>query len=129
MGLLVTATALVSCSSGSAPATLSVPPGPVLCHGKPVATVQAVVPQLNIPSFGMCNNPGNPVVAQATAAANGVLTPMPCMPVTPAPWQPGSSTVLVAGQPALTQSSKCACQWGGTVQIGSPGQQSTQVAG
>jgi hypothetical protein len=129
VGLLVTATALLNCSSGTAPGTLSVPPGPVLCDGRPVATVQAVVPQLNIPSFGMCKSPSNPVVAQATAAANGVLTPMPCMPVTPAPWQPGSATVLVAGQPALTQSSKCACQWGGTVQIGSAGQQSTQVAG
>ncbi|BBC35502.1 hypothetical protein SGFS_067960 [Streptomyces graminofaciens] len=128
MGLLVTATAVVSCTSGTVPGTLSVPPGPVLCGGKPVATIQAVVPQLNIPPFGMCMSPNNPMVAQATAAAMGVLTPVPCVPVTPAPWAPGSPTVLVSGQPALTQSSKCACTWGGNIQIGFPGQQNTQVA-
>jgi len=129
MGLLVTATAMVSCTAGTTPGVLSVPPGSVLCEGKPVATVQAIVPQLNIPMFGMCKSPSNPVVAQATALANGVLTPMPCVPVTPAPWVPGSPTVLVSGQPALTKSSKCACTWGGNIQIGSPGQQKTQVAG
>ncbi|WP_055535462.1 DUF4280 domain-containing protein [Streptomyces graminilatus] len=129
MVLLVTATAMIKCSMGTTPGVLSVPPGPVLCEGKPVATVQAVVPQLNISPFGMCRSPNNPVVIQATALANGVLTPMPCVPVTPAPWVPGSPTVLVAGLPALTKSSKCLCTWGGNIEISSPGQQSTQVAG
>ena len=129
MGLLVTGTAVVSCTLGTAPGVLSVPPGNVLCEGKPVATIQAIAPQANVPPFGMCNSPNNPMVAQATAAAMGVLTPMPCMPVIPAPWAPGSPTVLVSGLPALTQSSKCVCTWGGSIQIGAPGQKSTQVAG
>ena len=42
-----------------------------------------------------CNSPSNPMVAAATTAALGVLTPMPCIPMTIAPWMPGSSTVMM----------------------------------
>lgn len=49
----------------------------------------------------LCQSLANPTVATATAAALGVLTPMPCMPVIPTPWLPGSSTVLIHNFPAL----------------------------
>ncbi|MDR2437860.1 MAG: DUF4280 domain-containing protein, partial [Planctomycetaceae bacterium] len=42
-------------------------------------------PIVNLATFGMCSSPANPAVAAATAAALGVLTPMPCIPVTVAP--------------------------------------------
>ena len=74
----------------------------------------------NIMPFGMCNNPANPAVAAATAAAMGVLTPMPCVPVTTAPWVPGSPTVLVGGKPALNNTSKLMCMYGGVIQIANP---------
>ncbi|WP_420249253.1 DUF4280 domain-containing protein, partial [Citrobacter sedlakii] len=61
------------------------------------------------------------------AAALGVLTPMPCIPVTIAPWMPGSPTILVGGMPALTAQSKLMCNWGGVIQIVFPGQVTTIV--
>ena len=77
-------------------------------------------PIANIPPFGMCMSPSNPTVIAATAAALGVLTPMPCVPVIPAPWVPGSPTVLIANMPALNNSSKLMCAWGGVIQISVP---------
>lgn len=129
MSLLVTATAQLKCTFGSLPAVLDMPEPSVLCGGKPVATVQAIVPEVNVPSFGMCSSEANPEVASATAAAEGVLTPMPCVPEIAAPWQPGSPTVLVAGSPALNQTSKCLCAWAGVVTMVSAGQTGTEVAG
>lgn len=128
MSLLVTATAQLKCTFGSVPAVLDVAEPSVLCGGKPAATVQAIVPEVNVPSFGMCGSESNPAVASATAAAEGVLTPMPCVPETAAPWEPGSPTVLIAGSPVLTQTSKCLCAWAGVITIVSAGQTGTQVA-
>lgn len=129
MSLLVTATAQLKCTFGSLPAVLNVPEPSVLCGGKPVATVQAIVPEVNVPSFGMCNSEANPAVADATAAAEGVLTPMPCVPETVGPWEPGSPTVLISGSPALTQTSECRCAWEGVITIVDAGQSGTEVAG
>ena len=49
----------------------------------------------------MCISPANPVVAAATTAALGVLTPQPCIPITIAPWLPGAVTVLTGNKPSL----------------------------
>jgi hypothetical protein len=70
----------------------------------------------NIPTSGMCMSPANPTVAAATAAALGVLTPMPCIPST-TPWTPGVPTVLVRNSPALDAASKCMCAYGGQISI------------
>ena len=77
---------------------------------------------VNIMPFGMCASPANPTVAAATAAALGVLTPMPCVPMTMAPWVPGSVTVLLANLPALNNSFKLLCTWGGVITVAAPGQ-------
>lgn len=82
---------------------------------------------VNILPFSMCTSIANPVVASATAAALGVLTPMPCIPVTVAPWAPGSPTVMIANMPALNNSSKCMCSYGGVISINTPGQFTVQV--
>ena len=79
-------------------------------------------PLVNILPFGMCNSPSNPTVAAATAAALGVLTPMPCVPATAAPWVPGAPTVLIGNMPALTSDCKLMCSYGGVIQIVSPGE-------
>lgn len=122
MGLLVTNGALIQCSFGVAPSSLIVPPINRVLGSTPVATIMDNKPMMNILPFGMCTSLANPMVAAATAAALGVLTPQPCIPNTIAPWAPGSPTVLVANYPALNNNSKLMCMWGGVIQINMPGQ-------
>ena len=121
MALTVCGTAMCACTFGMAPSTLMVTPENKVMSKMPVATIMDNVPMKNIMPFGMCSSMANPQVSAATAAAMGVLTPMPCIPVISAPWAPGSPTVLIANKPALSQSSKCVCNWGGVISITNPG--------
>ena len=128
MGKLVCAGAMLKCSFGMAPATLNVLPLNRVLSGAPSANIMDNVPMLNILPFGMCQSPANPMVAAATAAAMGVLTPMPCIPLPAAPWMPGSPTVLIANMPALNDGSKLLCNWGGLIEVQMPGQMTVEVA-
>jgi hypothetical protein len=128
MPKLVTAGAMMTCSFGVAPSALIVTPENQLLAGAPAATIMDNIPMKNIPPFGMCSSLANPTVASATAAAMGVLTPMPCIPVTSAPWVPGAITTLVANKPALHDGCKCMCNWGGVIQFSTPGQFTTDVS-
>jgi hypothetical protein len=87
---------------------------------QPTATVNDYVPLVNIASFGMCQTQANPQVAAATAAAQGVLTPQPCVPLTTSPWSPGSSVITIQEIRALTSDSKCNCTWTGSIEITDP---------
>lgn len=120
MGFCVCGGAMLTCTFGMTPATLNVLPVARVVSSMPVATIMDNAPMVNIMPFGMCRNPANPAVAAATAAAMGVLTPMPCIPVTAAPWMPGSPTVLIGGKPALNNTSKLMCSYGGVIQITNP---------
>ena len=123
MGQEVCNGAMLQCSFGVAPSTMVVTPeNMALAGGQPAATIMDNVPMKNIMPFGMCNSPSNPQVAAATAAALGVLTPMPCVPVTSAPWAPGSPTVMIGNKPALNNNSKLMCNWGGVIQVTQSGQ-------
>ena len=113
-GKLVNAGSLLTCTLGAAPAALAVLVPTTTAQGPPAANIMDCVPMANIPTFGMCMSPANPMVAAATAAALGVLTPMPCIPVT-TPWTPGSPKVLVRNFPALDATSKCMCAYGGQI--------------
>jgi hypothetical protein len=126
MGMQVCNGATLTCSFGAAPSTLVVPSSPLTVAGAPAATVMNNAPNTNIPPFGMCSSPSNPQVISATAAANGVLTPMPCVPATPAPWAPGSPAVTIGVMTALNNSSTLTCTMGGVITIGSPGQTALQ---
>lgn len=129
MGMLVVNGAVMSCVPfGAAPSALVVLPAKMTtASSMPAATIMDNIPIVNIPPFGVCTSLANPTVAAATAAASGVLTPMPCVPVTPAPWVPGSPTVMIGNIPALNNSSKLMCNWGGVIQITVPGQVTTMV--
>jgi len=127
MGNLVCMGAMMQCSFGVAPSSLIVLPANQVLTGTPAATIMDNKPMVNILPFGMCTTPSNPTVAAATAAALGVLTPMPCIPVTPAPWVPGSPTVLIGNMPALNNTSKLLCNWGGVIQITSPGEMTVTI--
>ena len=116
-------TATLACTFGMAPSTLMVLPIHRTMAGyQPAANIMDHAPMVNILPFGMCMSLANPTVAAATAAAWGVLTPMPCIPNTPAPWVPGSPTVIVDNMPALNNTSKCMCMWAGMISIVVPGQ-------
>ena len=89
--------ALIQCSFGMMPATLtSLPSSRVVIEGRPAATTTDFAPMVNVTPFGMCSSLANPTVAAATTAALGVLTPMPCVPVT-TPWKPGAVKTMVGG--------------------------------
>lgn len=119
--------AMMQCSFGAAPAVLAVVVPMVTGEGPPAANIMDHVPMVNIPTFGVCMTPSNPVVAAATAAALGVLTPMPCIPATAAPWIPGSPTAMVRNMPALNQTCTCMCTWGGVIAITMAGTTTTMI--
>lgn len=118
---------MLQCSFGAAPSSLVVLPQNQVLTGTPAANIMDGKPLVNIPPFGMCSSIANPTVASATATALGVLTPMPCVPVTPAPWAPGAPTVLIANMPALDNNSKLMCNWGGVIQVTNPGQTTVEI--
>ena len=103
---------MCTCSFGMAPSTLMVTPEKKTVSSMPVATIMDHVPMKNVMPFGMCQSMANPAVAAATAAA---------------PWSPGSPTVLVGNTPALNQSSKTICAYGGVIQITNPGTTNIQI--
>ena len=109
------------CTFGMAPSTLMVIRPTVLAQSMQAATIMDNAPMVNILPFAMCTSLANPTVAAATAAALGVLTPMPCVPATAAPWAPGDPTVMIGSLPALTAGSTCLCMYGGVISITFPG--------
>jgi hypothetical protein len=120
------------CNGATLKCAMAVPPGistfvvlPVnrmTTSGQPAANINDHVPMVNIMPFGACMTPSNPAVAAATTAALGVLTPVPCMPVTPAPWVTGAPTVLLANIPTLDNTHTLNCTWGGIITVLYPGQ-------
>ncbi|MFN3076918.1 MAG: DUF4280 domain-containing protein [Alphaproteobacteria bacterium] len=124
MAQIVTSTAVLKCSFGTAPAVLTIlPVNRVLASELPAANINDFVPMLNVPPFALCESLANPCVAAATAAALGVLTPQPCVPVLAAPWVPVAPRVMVAGQPVLAGGAVCLCTWAGEVSIDTTGQE------
>jgi hypothetical protein len=110
------------CPFGAAPASLVVlPVNRVIAGVVPMANIMDFAPGVNIATFGVCISMANPTVAAATAAAFGILTPMPCVPVT-TPWIPSVPNVLVGIGPALNMGDKTTCIWGGVISILMPGQ-------
>ena len=127
MAMQVCMGAMLQCSFGAAPSSLVVLPANKTLTGTPAANIMDNVPMVNIMPFAMCSSMANPTVAAATAAALGALTPMPCVPVIPAPWVPGAPTVLIANMPALDNNCKLTCAYGGMIQITNPGQTTVMI--
>jgi hypothetical protein len=116
--------AKLKCSMGDTLSEFNVthPIKSVSLHGGTFGNIMDNKPMLNIGSCGMCCSLSNPAVAAATAAAMGILTPMPCIPNTMSPWMKGKTDLLIKGQPALMDDSKLTCMWGGTIEIIDNGQ-------
>jgi hypothetical protein len=118
----VTAGANTLCSFGLAPSVLTVLPIKGVMAPAPAAAITDCAPIMNVAPFGACTSLANPTVAAATAAALGVLTPMPCIPVPAGTWLPGSTKVMLKNQPAVACTCKLMCAWGGVIQVINPGQ-------
>jgi hypothetical protein len=128
MPLQVCMGAQMMCSFGMAPSSLVVlPTNEVFTNMVPDANIMDHIPMVNIMPFGMCMAPSNPTVASATAAALGVLTPMPCIPNTPAPWTPGAATVILGNFPTLDNISQLQCIWGGVITFVTAGEVTVNV--
>ena len=120
--------ASMMCTMGLAPSSLVVlPVNRVLTENQPAANIMDHIPMVNIMPFGMCTSPANPAVAAATTAALGVLTPMPCVPVTPSPWVTGVPTVLLGNQPTLDNTHQLMCTWAGVITFVTPGEFTVMV--
>jgi len=122
MSELTVSNAVCACTFGMAPSVLEVLPlALTMGQSMPAGNINSATPFAEVMPFGMCMSLANPAVAAATAAALGVLTPMPCTPVTSV-WAPGSPTVMIGGMPALNNTSMAVCGFGGVVTISFPGQ-------
>jgi len=120
--------ASMMCSMGMAPSSLVVLPiNRVMTDNVPDANIMDHIPMVNIMPFGMCRSPANPVVAAATVAKLGVLTPMPCVPATAAPWVPGAPTVMLGNMPTLDNTSTLMCMWAGEIKFVDPGEFTVMV--
>ncbi len=118
MAKLVVNGAKLSCNQGTSPGSLTVlPTNKTDGDDVAAATVDDYQAMVNLAPFGMCQSMSNPQVSAATSAAQGVLTPQPCVPMVSSAWSPGASVVTINDTAALTDSSTCNCQWGGTIQI------------
>jgi len=104
-----------------APSPLTVlPANRVMTSSQSVATIMDHQPMVIITPFGLCMSLDNPMVAAATSAASGVLTPQPCLPMTMTPWVPGAATVLRGRQPSLDNTCTLNCIWAGVIQVTAP---------
>jgi hypothetical protein len=125
MSLQVVMGATCACSFGTAPVPLKVLPiKRPLAENKPVACILDIIPFLNVGPFAMCTSLANPTVAAATAAALGVLTPMPCIPVpTLADRRPTARSMIFRLKPGL----QVDLRLGGCISIQNPGQLTAQL--
>ena len=103
--------ATLACPFGATSSLVVLPIHRMMTGGQPAANINDHIPMTNIMTFGMCNCPTNPAFIAATAAKLGVPTPVPCVPITPAPWITGAITppVILDGVPALDSVSRLPC--------------------
>lgn len=123
MATYVVEGATLKCSFGDKESKFKIPvTHKVFIEGKPQGNIMDFKPTVNILPFGDCSSLANPVVAAATAANNGVLKKMPCIPATVSPWVKGKDDVLIEYSPALLNESTNTCMWCGLIEIKKDGQ-------
>lgn len=128
MSKQVVSQATLQCSFGSNPSQFVVEPiNRVMAEEMPAAVIQDHIGNANIMPFGLCASLLNPTVIAATAANHGRLTPMPCVPIVPAPWTPGAPNVTIAGIPCLDDKSTCMCTWQGIIKVVDPGEDTINI--
>ena len=114
--------AKLKCSFGSGPKSMIVlPVGKTLTSMvKPVASSMDFVPFLNIPAFGNCTSPINPMNWKM-AGPVPVFIPSSCIPIPIKPWDPAAKKTKIGGNPAMLETSKTMCAWLGSIEVDDPG--------
>ncbi len=118
MGLFVCNGAQLMCNFGAAPSAMMVLPQSKVMTTMPAANIMDNKPFVNILPFGVCRSPANP-------ATIGGKIPVPCTPMTAAPWMPGNPKVLIGGLPSVDNTCKLMCSYAGVIQVLNPGQTKT----
>jgi len=85
------------------------------------------IPFLNIPAFGKCKSPANPMNWKM-AGPVPVFVPSSCLPITMTPWSPGAKKLkILGGNAALLEDDKNMCMWAGQIEITDPGQKTVKA--
>lgn len=114
--------AVLKCSKGTSSGSLVASPKSVSLCGHQQANIGDHVSMVNIRPFGRCRSLSYPPTAAATSAHHGHLTPMPCVPGTTANWSIIDANSIISGKPALLNTAKLRCIYGGVISIVNPGQ-------
>lgn len=104
-GLVVVEGAIIQCSMGSIPSSLTLLTGHFIqASSKNICLLKDNLPNINIKPFGICS-----------------LMHIPCMPATPMPWTTDTTHKFSSGIP-ITENSKLICTRGGLISVQNPGQ-------
>lgn len=114
--------AVLKCTYGTANGTLVTTPKCVSLCGQQQGNIGDHISMANIRPFGKCRSLSYPPTAAATSAHHGHLTPMPCVPGTPSNWSIVDANSILCGKPALLNTAKLRCIYGGEISIVNPGQ-------
>lgn len=114
--------AVLKCSCGTSNGSLSVTPKSVSLCNQDQANIGDHISMVNIKPFGKCRSLGFPATSAATSAHHGHLTPMPCVPGTISNWSTVDANSILVGKPALLNTAKLRCIYGGQITIVNPGQ-------
>lgn len=115
--------AILHCTQGTSNSSLFAMPKCVSLCSQDQANIADHVSMMNVKPFGRCRSLAYPPTASATAANYGRLTPMPCVPGTLTNWSAVDPNSQLCGQPALLDTAKLRCIYGGEIAILNPGQQ------
>ena len=120
--------AKIKCSFGSGPKSMVVLPisRTTTQMAKPLANQLDMIPFLNIPAFGQCKSPLNPMNWKM-AGPVPVFVPSSCIPVPVMPWSPVATKTKIGKQPALLETSKTMCVWAGSIQFDDPGTKKIEI--
>ena len=114
--------AKIKCSMGDNEVDLGALPIPIKNEGNELMSVLNFIPYLNIPSFGNCKSPANPMVLAAYGA------PQTCIPMVVTPWSPGAKKLkILGGTAALMEKDTNMCLWAGSIEITDPGQKNLKA--
>lgn len=115
--------AVLHCTQGTSNSSLFATPKCVSLCSQDQANITDHISMMNVKPFGRCRSLAYPPTASATAANYGRLTPMPCVPGTVTNWSAVDPNSQLCGQPALLDTAKLRCIYGGEITIVNPGQQ------